>query len=538
MSEEEKQESSDKRYNSILEIIDKHLVPDEQAKKDRGEVFTPPSLVREMLFGLRKSSLEKGKTEIWGINENGDFFDDKESDRVGGIPLDVWRDPKSTFLDPANGIGNFPIIAYYMLDYQIGEHGPSEFKGDKKKDKRRKHIIEKMLYMIELEKGNCATSRSIFKKIDPNATPNICCSNSLNMTDEKLKSKFGVNRFDVIMGNPPYQTPGASGDNKLYLEFIKYANEKINNNGFIIYVTPSSLLDYIKMKKKSEIFKQKYNFIFLNDTGAYLKGEHFPSVGSTFVYFIYQNNEKYKETYTLKYNNKKLELIKLNIYEDDILSKLDKEIFSKIFDENINYSFKDFLFNQGKKNKTRRIRQEFINKNIIKEKSNSYFKYKIIDTINISNPFPGIYYYYNEKDNDYNKNKIVFSKKGYLMPTIDTTHEYTYSDNFKYLLCDNNCKEYKLFFNSSLINYLVKKIKKSGFFDEIFFNKLSKLKLLNFDKINNEDDIFKELNIEKYKDYIKSFNNKKEPKPESGGTRTQKPKRKTRKHKKPFFGLF
>jgi len=125
---------SAKRYNSVLEIIDKRLIPDEDAKKARGEVFTPLCLVREMLFGLRKSALEAGKTqlcdtldksskkiqgEIWGIDEEGNFFDD-ESDRVGGIPLDVWRNPDTKWLDPANGIGNFPVVAFYMLDYQLG----------------------------------------------------------------------------------------------------------------------------------------------------------------------------------------------------------------------------------------------------------------------------------------------------------------------------------------------------------------------------------------------------------------------------------
>ena len=177
---------SAKRYNSILDIIDKRLIPDVLAKKERGEVFTPLDLVREMLFGLRKSNVEKEKSEIWGIKEE-KFFDDDEDNRVGGIPLGVWRDPETKWLDPANGIGNFPVVTFYMLDYQLGKHGPAKFKGDGNKDKRRKHIIENMLYMIELNKGNINTSRKIFEKIAPGVKANICCANTLEMTDDRLK---------------------------------------------------------------------------------------------------------------------------------------------------------------------------------------------------------------------------------------------------------------------------------------------------------------------------------------------------------------
>jgi hypothetical protein len=189
---------SAKRYNSILQIIDDRLIADEAAKKDRGEVFTHLNLVREMLFGIRKSSLEKFKDNIpdlkseeylkliWGINEKGEFIDEKEDDRIGGIPLSVWRDDKTKWLDPANGIGNFPVVAFYMLDYQIGKHGKNEeLKGDNTL-RRRRHIIKNMLFMIEVNKGNVNTARKIFEKIDPGVRANICCADTLKMTDEKL----------------------------------------------------------------------------------------------------------------------------------------------------------------------------------------------------------------------------------------------------------------------------------------------------------------------------------------------------------------
>jgi hypothetical protein len=234
-----------------------------------------------MLFGIRKSVKNKGETEIWGVDKEGNFFDDDEDDRVGGIPLSVWRDPETKWIDPANGIGNFPVVAFYMLDYQIGKHGPKEFKGDDNKVKRRRHIIKNMLYMIELNKGNVNTSRKIFEKIVPGLTANICCANTLEMTDEKLKREFGVNRFHVVMGNPPYQP------NQLWEKFIVKGISYLDQNGFIAYVVPTSWTSPTSdsWEKLSVLDIQVIN------NASYLKKQYFFKVSSTFSYFIVKNHK-------------------------------------------------------------------------------------------------------------------------------------------------------------------------------------------------------------------------------------------------------
>jgi len=264
---------SAKRYNSILQIIDDRLISDEVAKKDRGEVFTPLNLVREMLFGIRKSSLEEFKDKmpavnstdyiklIWGLNEKGEFIDDNEDDRIGGIPLAVWRDPDTKWLDPANGIGNFPVVAFYMLDYQLGKHGLKGFdlRGDDNKVKRRRYIVKNMLFMIELNKGNVNTSRKIFDKIVPGATSNICCADSLELSNEKIKELFGVNKFDVIIGNPPFQayqeaSGKRGGGDELYMKFVNRSLELLKDNCYLVFVHPPSWRkpEYSKERKQSK----------------------------------------------------------------------------------------------------------------------------------------------------------------------------------------------------------------------------------------------------------------------------------------------
>ena len=48
-----------------------------------------------------------------------------------------------------------------------------------------------------------------------------------------IKDKWKCEGFDAVIGNPPYECRNATGDNKLYLEFIKYSLEKLYKNGDI-----------------------------------------------------------------------------------------------------------------------------------------------------------------------------------------------------------------------------------------------------------------------------------------------------------------
>ena len=63
------------------------------------------------------------------------------------LPNNVWSNPELKWLDPANGIGNFPICVYYRL-----MRGLKDVDGYTDTATRSRHIITKMLYMIELEK--------------------------------------------------------------------------------------------------------------------------------------------------------------------------------------------------------------------------------------------------------------------------------------------------------------------------------------------------------------------------------------------------
>jgi type I restriction-modification system DNA methylase subunit len=156
------------KSEEIKKLIEDNLTIKKEEKDKFGEVFTPPALINEML------------------------------DR---LPTEVWSNPDLKWLDPANGIGNFPMIVYERLIKEL----PSNYKnskGDGYNDlhSKQKWILENMLYMVELNPKNVKISKKIF---GDNA--NIYCGDFLTMD---MKKESGIEKFDIIIGNPPFQGNG------------------------------------------------------------------------------------------------------------------------------------------------------------------------------------------------------------------------------------------------------------------------------------------------------------------------------------------
>lgn len=180
--------------DKLLEFIHGELKPKEKEKKENGEVFTPLSLVNEMLDKLDEAyTKENGKS--------------------------IFTELTLKWLDPAVGIGNFPIIVYQRL--MKGLKMPEE--------DRRKHILEQMIYSSELNPKNVFIYKKIF--CGDKYKLNIYEGNTL-----KMEKEF----FDVIMGNPPYQQKvGPNKTEPLWNKFIEHALTILKPSGYLVYVHPS-----------------------------------------------------------------------------------------------------------------------------------------------------------------------------------------------------------------------------------------------------------------------------------------------------------
>jgi site-specific DNA-methyltransferase (adenine-specific) len=177
----------------LLKFIHDCLKPKELEKKEFGEVFTPIPLINEML--------------------------DK-------LPFEVWENPDLKWLDPANGMGNFMIIVYFRLNEGL----KAVIIDDKL---RKKHILEKMLYMSEINKKNCFITKQIFD-INNEYKLNIYNGDSLLLNTFTV---WNIKNFDIIIGNPPYNKEFTkAGSLPLYNEFI---DKFIDNCNILLFIIPS-----------------------------------------------------------------------------------------------------------------------------------------------------------------------------------------------------------------------------------------------------------------------------------------------------------
>ena len=201
----------------LLELIDSCLKPKQKEKQENGEVFTPMCLVFEMLDNLDKHY----------IKEHG---------------RSIFTEPSFKWFDPASGMGNFPVAVYLKLMEGLKTQIPND-------EDRKKHIIENMLYMSELNKKNVFISHQIFN-MNNQYKLNIYEGDTLELD---IVSVWGLelNSFDVILGNPPYNKGGIRshtgkqlGDKNetIWTKFIEKSFEWLKPDGFLAFINPLSWL--------------------------------------------------------------------------------------------------------------------------------------------------------------------------------------------------------------------------------------------------------------------------------------------------------
>lgn len=223
----------------LYEIMTKYLPIRTNEKNKYGEVLTPPQLIEQIL------------------------------DR---FPKSVWTNPYLTWIDPTCGTGNFVIIVYMRLMDGLVHWEPD-------KTKRSKHIVENMLYMVELNQRNTQIVRDLFGE-----TANIIEGDFLTC------NYFGKKGFDMIVGNPPFQddivVKHVSGKNKLYERILMKCISLLNQNGLLSFITPDNLFSG-SSKTYLELIENHITFISFDKSLQ----TFFPKIQQYMCYFVMTRKE-------------------------------------------------------------------------------------------------------------------------------------------------------------------------------------------------------------------------------------------------------
>jgi hypothetical protein len=249
----------------IILMLREYVKVGEVEKKKFGEVMTPLELVKEMLLTL---------------------------------PENVWSDPNLKWLDPANGTGPYPIMVIYKLMNGLKDWEPDE-------EKRYKHIIEKMIYVAELQPKNMFLYMCAVDPFDSYKL-NIYTGSFLGEGfDYHTKEVWGIEKFDIVIGNPPY-------NQMIDMDFLCKSHDI---SDIILYVHPSTWLldEKSKQKKflttKDKVGKDLVSITLFNGNKMFRIALFVPCV----ITYINKNIEHEEIKCSDKVNNKEIKY--MNIYE-------------------------------------------------------------------------------------------------------------------------------------------------------------------------------------------------------------------------------
>ena len=207
------------------------------------------------------------------------------------IPENYFKDPNLKWLDIGAGNGAFSLNIFNRLNNNLSN---------------KEHIIENMLYMVEIYPDHIKELKNLFSK-----EANIINQDFLALDTTKENN---YSNFDFIIGNPPYningklKTPTNSNIKKtddgkqVYVEFIKKSLSLLKPDGFLSCIIPSLWLKPDKAGLYDILTNKKIIKLVCLSTSQTQKAFNYKAQTPT-CYFLIQNTNITK-------NNKNI-----NIYD-------------------------------------------------------------------------------------------------------------------------------------------------------------------------------------------------------------------------------
>ena len=380
---------------------------------------------------IKKSN--NSDVEKYGIVYTSDFLVNKILDL---IPCHYFRDPTLRWLDLGAGKGAFTINLYNRLNENL-------IMSISDQNERNKHIIENMIYMVEIYEPHINKLKAIFKDINSEAKINLIEKDFLSL------NKYEYPYFDFIIGNPPYNIEGSiktptnkikekkSDGKTIYTDFVKKSIDMLHDGGYLNLIIPNLWLK----PDKAGLYKilTDLNIIYLNSlsTSESYKLFNYQAQTPTCFFLIRKQTTSYIDNKILhlydKYENKYIEYTLLKNYP---IPTHGITIVNKLI-QYIETHGSIIYYKTNTPPKNCKISNDIYN-------IDEVYLFKNIRTCLIDRLKPKLVYNYSDKKQSYYKvPKLVLAHKMYGFPYYDKTGEFGISTRDNYIISskDYNCQE-------------------------------------------------------------------------------------------------
>lgn len=358
------------------------------------------------------------------------------------LPPNLFFEPERKWLDPGAGKGYFSLFLFNKLMTSLENVFPDP-------QQRRQHILDKMIWMVELNPNHKATIEKAFG------------SHRLNLISGdflELTTKLNLPSFDVIIGNPPFNSGGLKKvptnfekdkkkDGKtIWSQFIKKSISLLNPNGLLLFVVPSI---WMKEDKEGMYFYMnqykihKIHCMTNTEMNKIFKGHaQTPS-----CYFLLE--KKSTEKKVLLYDNDVNHYVEFPLRPENILPVACAYVVKQMMPYIDKFGSLSFVKKTNLPGKHIRLSSQ----------KSKEFSYPNVKTCILHNKIQPelVIEYSNKPCAFYNKKKVILAHGMYGFPYIDVKGEYGISNRDKYVFLSEKLDELHVlheFLSSPLVFYL------------------------------------------------------------------------------------
>ena len=333
------------------------------------------------------------------------------------IPENYFKDPNLKWLDIGAGNGAFSLNIFNRLNNNLSN---------------KEHIIENMLYMVEIYPDHIKELKNLF------------CENANIIEQDFLALDNNYSNFDFIVGNPPYningklKTPTNSNIKKtddgkqVYVEFIKKSLSLLKPDGFLACIIPSLWLKPDKAGLYDILTNKKIIKLVCLSTSQTQKAFNYKAQTPT-CYFLIQNTDVTNKIINI-YDDLNEKFINYNLKPDFPIPINGINIINKLLNfVNMYGSLKVYKSSTTSKNSI--FNNDFGEKSI----------HANIKTTLLSNNNPTLVINYSNNAQQYsNEPKLIMAHKMYGFPYYDISGLYGISSRDNYIILEKDYNKNEL----------------------------------------------------------------------------------------------